>query len=94
MRQHHSISTLVNRMSKMGLICREKLPGGRRHVISFTPEGRELHGKITTYAIEMTLATLDEPCRQDLARYLQKLLERSRELLGLTESFPVTAGRE
>ena len=92
MRQHHSISTLINRMTKMGLVTRQRIPHGRRHIISFTPAGRDLHCNMTTYAIEMTLATLSESRKQDLARCLEKLLTRARELLGLTEPFPVTIG--
>lgn len=92
MRQHHSISTLINRMTKMGLVNTQRMPRGRRHVISFTPAGRDLYGHITTYAIEMTLATLNESRKRDLAQCLEKLLIRARDLLGLTEPFPVTIG--
>jgi len=45
MRQQHSISTLINRMSKSGLVEKVKQPNERRHRIVVTPEGEKIYNQ-------------------------------------------------
>ena len=83
MRQPNSISVLVNRMVKMGLLKREKNKSGRMHGIHLTQNGEDLIKRVTVASIEMPLAVFTAEEKQQLSLYLDKLLENSRELLGI-----------
>ena len=88
MRQPNSISVLVNRMVKMGLLKRERNKSGRMHGIHLTPNGEDLIKRVTVASIEMPLAVFTAEEKQQLAKYLDKLLENARELLGISHLPP------
>ncbi len=88
MRQPNSISILVNRMIKMGLVKREKTKSGKRYKIILTQEGENVIKKVTLASIEMTFSSLTIIEQQHLAEYLNKLLESARELLGIPHRPP------
>jgi DNA-binding MarR family transcriptional regulator len=88
MRQPNSISILVNRMIKMGLVKKEKTKYRKRHVISLTQNGKELFKKITIASIEMPFASLTVKEKQQLSACLNKLLGNARELLGIPHRPP------
>lgn len=83
MRQHHSISTLINRMIKMNLVVKKKSPD-KRFEILITKHGEDLLKKIPVYSLEMVFSSLKAKDREQLLSYLNILLERARDLLGLT----------
>ncbi len=83
LRQHHSVSTLINRMMRMGLVAKERRPGERGYRISITDTGRDLLGQITTAAIDVTFRVLSERDKRRLAAALFLLYGKARDLLGL-----------
>lgn len=83
MRQPNSISVLVNRMVKMGLLKRERNKSGRMHGIHLTQTGEDLIKRVTVASIEMPLAVFTAEEKRQLSIYLDKLLENARELLGI-----------
>jgi DNA-binding MarR family transcriptional regulator len=85
MRQHHSISTLLTRMVKLGMIKRVKGTRGKRGSISFTSRGKDLHNRMTQYGLEMTVSTLDDDHKKLLAQYLQVLRNQAKDLLLLEQ---------
>ena len=83
MRQHHSVSTLVNRMCKDGLVRKVKEPKGKMFRVSITKRGRNRYEKLTRDSVEMIFSALSSEDRQKLASYLNQLQTRARSLLGL-----------
>jgi DNA-binding MarR family transcriptional regulator len=84
MRQHHSISTLINRMIKMRLVGRRKSSDNKRTEIFITKHGEDLYNKILTYSIDMLFSSLKVKDIELLFSYLDLLLEKARDLLGLS----------
>ena len=82
-RQYNSVTTLVNRMIKTGLISKERTPNNGRYMIHMTDKGKKLHIKITTNAIEMAFYDLPIGEKQKLFEILKMLLEKSRKNLGM-----------
>jgi DNA-binding MarR family transcriptional regulator len=87
MRQRHSVSTLVNRMEKQGLVKNIKYPGHKELEIVITPEGKSRYAKITAYPIDRIFSFLTLEEVQKLAQSLKVLLNATRDLLGL-ENIP------
>jgi DNA-binding MarR family transcriptional regulator len=84
MRQPHSISTLVNRMVKAGLLSKEKSPDGKKLLISPTLEARDVFLRVTSVSLEMTFSALEPEDRQRLEVRLSRLLKKARQLLGVS----------
>jgi DNA-binding MarR family transcriptional regulator len=84
MRQPHSISTLINRMVKMHLLAKKKNPDSKRFEILVTKHGEDLLKKISVHSMEMLFSCLREGDRERLWSYLNILLEKARDLLGLS----------
>ena len=82
LRQHHSISVLMNRMIKMGLLAKTRKEGENRNTIFVTKKGEELLKSITNISIEMTFSSLKTPEKEQLAQYLRYLSEKARVMLG------------
>ena len=83
LRQHQSVSTLINRMMRLSLLAKDRRPGEKRYRIFVTDSGRRLFGRITTAAIDVTFSALDEKDKKQLAVYLRPLHARARDLLGV-----------
>jgi DNA-binding MarR family transcriptional regulator len=84
LRQHHSISTLINRMIKMNLVAKKKSPGSKKFEISITQHGEELYKKAPIHSIEIVFSPLKAKDRERLNDYLITILEKARDLLGLS----------
>ncbi len=83
MRQHHSISTLINRMAKQGLVSKVKTPDDKRvFKVIITDKGRSLFGKVSRESITTTFAVLSEEDKVDLDTRLRKILLKAYALLG------------
>jgi DNA-binding MarR family transcriptional regulator len=81
LRQHHSISALVNRMIGMGLLARQKTEGERSHRVFVTGAGRDLFERITTAAIDMVFTVLTDREKQQLNINMHSLYTMARSLL-------------
>ena len=84
MRQQHSISTLINRMYKSGLVDKKKEPDERRHRIVITPEGERINNQVTIASIEIVFNSLTEAERTLYSHYIRTIYSKARELLGLS----------
>jgi DNA-binding MarR family transcriptional regulator len=84
MRQHHSISTLINRMIKMDLVAKRKNPDIKRNEILITKYGEDLYKNLPAHSIEMLFCSLKVKDKELLFGYLNVLLEKARDLLGLS----------
>jgi DNA-binding MarR family transcriptional regulator len=83
MRQPNSLSVLLNRMIKMGLLKREKNKSRRMHRIHLTQAGEDLIKRVTVASLEMPFSVFTAEEKQQLSMYLNELLENARELLGI-----------
>jgi DNA-binding MarR family transcriptional regulator len=83
MRQHHSISTLVNRMSMQGLVNKARSKeDARRFVLSITEKGQALFRSITRNSIDEIFSGLSEENKKGLDRGLKTLLAKAYQALG------------
>jgi DNA-binding MarR family transcriptional regulator len=85
MRQHHSISTLINRMIKMDLVAKRKNTDSKKNEILITKHGEDLYGKLSVHSLEMLFISLKMKDMEQLFSYLDTLLEKARDLLGLSD---------
>jgi DNA-binding MarR family transcriptional regulator len=83
MRQHHSVSSLINRMVKEGLLKKVKYPGDRTFTVIMTKKGQGKYKNLTHKSIDMILSSLTDKEKQTLYSLLEKLLSTSRSLLGM-----------
>ena len=83
LRPHHTISTLIERMAKHGLLEKRRTPQDRRsYEIVVTAKGDELFRKVKRKSIEMAFSTLSKEDKRLLSSILKRLLSRSYELSG------------
>ena len=80
-RQLNSVSVIVNRMTREGLLRKEKSPKRKSKVI-VTEKGRELFESIGIDSINMIFSTLSLSEKQEFATDLSTLQEKARNLLG------------
>ena len=83
MRKPHSISALITRMTKQGLVQKKKYPKRKTIEISITEKGMNVHDKLTFESINMVFSALSQDDLQKLSQYLKLLYIRSRGLLGI-----------
>jgi DNA-binding MarR family transcriptional regulator len=81
LRQHHTISTIINRMMKLGLVDREKRPGEKNYRIFITEHGKIILSQMTTTAIDVTFCALNKKEKQSLVACLHTLYPMARNLL-------------
>jgi DNA-binding MarR family transcriptional regulator len=82
-RQRHSISTLINRMVKIGLVDNQKSPTGRWYTVSFTKKGEDMFHRVPMLALKNTISTLSENQKRELTLLLNTLNAKARSLLGI-----------
>jgi DNA-binding MarR family transcriptional regulator len=86
-RQHHSISTLVARMGRQGLITRKKNPADlRQWSVSITPRGEQVFRDLTRDSIHRIISCLSTQERTEFKAGLLCLLKRAYEVLGQPEA--------
>jgi DNA-binding MarR family transcriptional regulator len=83
LRQHHSISTLINRMSKQELVKKIKTPNDNRiYQVVVTPKGESLFHKVTHESIDMVFSSLSEREKRELQTHLNRLMTKAYKMLG------------
>jgi DNA-binding MarR family transcriptional regulator len=83
MRQHHSISTLINRMTKQELVKKTKTPTDNRiFQVVITPKGEKVLQKATQDSITMAFSCLSEKDKKELQANLKCLLSKAYDMLG------------
>jgi DNA-binding MarR family transcriptional regulator len=87
-RQYNSVTTLVNRMAKTGLVRKKRNSKNGKYLVSITDKGKSMYGKLTRNAIEMAFSDLSVEEKQALFVILKKLLIKGRKMLGMDFKFP------
>ena len=82
-RKHHTISTLIERMVKRGLVEKKRSREDKRgYDIVMTKSGQALFQKVPRKSIEMAFSTLSKEDKRKLSSLLKTLLTRANELSG------------
>ena len=81
MRRLHSVSTLVRRMEKQGLVKVIKHPGVKVLDIEISEKGKKYYKKLNRVPIDAVYSVLSQSDIKQLSSYLRLLLERARNLL-------------
>jgi DNA-binding MarR family transcriptional regulator len=83
-RQHHSISTLIDRMNKQGLILKQKgADDKRQYEVGITLKGRDLAQRMSRASINTIFSSLSDEERNDLRSSLRKLMKGAYGVLGI-----------
>jgi len=83
-RELNSVTTLINRMQKKGLVRKEKRDGDNKTYIILTDKGLDIYNNtVTERSIMLIFETLSEEERNQLTLLLSKLQLTARNLLGL-----------
>ena len=84
LKEFNSVSTLINRMEKKGLVKKTKKNGDLRTYISLTDKGSKLyHRDVTERSIHLIFEKLSEEEKKQLKFLLKKVQSSTRGLLGL-----------
>ena len=87
-RQHNSVSTIVSRMSKQGLVKKEKLPHEKKYRVQITDKARKIVVSMPWKSIEMIFAGLSLNEKKQLATYLEQLVSAGHNILGHNNNLP------
>ena len=90
-RQYHSVSTLVNRMTKLGLVKKVKHSDKKKFEVSITDKGLNIYSNATCNSLDMIFSVLSIKDRRAFAKCLQLLSARARNVLGLDYKHPFLA---
>jgi DNA-binding MarR family transcriptional regulator len=82
LRQHHSVSTMIARMVKAGLL-ETRSTGERARTVFITERGKDILSRVGTTAPDMTLSVLDAFQKRRLTACLCAINERARAQLGV-----------
>jgi DNA-binding MarR family transcriptional regulator len=87
-RQHNSVSTIVSRMSKLGLVEKEKLPHQKKFQVLITEKARKIVEVMPWKSIEMIFAGLSLSEKEQLATYLERIVSTGHDILGHNHNLP------
>jgi DNA-binding MarR family transcriptional regulator len=91
-RELNSISTLISRMQKKGLVRKVKKPGDDKAYITLTDKGKDIYNNtVTEQSIYLIFDSLSDEEKNELSVLLQKLQSKARSLLGLDYKPPFLA---
>ena len=83
-RELNSITTLVNRMQKKGLVTKVKKDGDNKTYVVLTDKGLDIYNNtVTERSITLIFDTLSNEEKYQLTVLLSKLQTKARNLLGL-----------
>jgi DNA-binding MarR family transcriptional regulator len=83
LKRHNTISLIIKRMEKAGLVKREKRNSSNRYQITITEIGIKLFETMPLTSIDMIFSTLSSDERKTLITLLDKLDHQTRHVLGL-----------
>ena len=82
-RQHHSISTLIDRMTRQGLVSKKKAGvDKRKYEVLVTEKGKEMAEKMTRNSVDMIFSCLTEEEKTQLRSSMIKLTIEAYRMLG------------
>jgi DNA-binding MarR family transcriptional regulator len=83
-RELNSITTLINRMQKKGLVTKVKKDGDHKTYVVLTDKGFDIYNNtVTERSITLIFDTLTDEEKSQLTSLLSKLQTKARNLLGL-----------
>lgn len=83
LKRHNTISLIVKRMEKAGLVKREKTSSSNRYKITITEKGIKLFETMPLNSIDMVFSTLSSDEKKLFISLLDKLDHQTRHILGL-----------
>ena len=83
LREPHSISSLISRMERNGLVQKVREPDDDRIHVILTEKGRQIYSQVTWRSIEMVFSSLSREEKLALKSSLKKLRSKARSLMGL-----------
>jgi DNA-binding MarR family transcriptional regulator len=84
LKEFNSVSTLINRMEKKGLVKKTRTPGDMKAYISLTDKGTELYlNHVTERSIHLIFEKLSAEEKKKLEDTLKKVRDTTRDLLGM-----------
>jgi DNA-binding MarR family transcriptional regulator len=84
LKEFNSVSTLINRMEKKGLIKKTKKDGSLKTYVTLTDKGSDLyHREVTERSIHLIFSKLSKDEQKQLGVALKKVRDNTRDLLGL-----------
>jgi DNA-binding MarR family transcriptional regulator len=84
LKEFNSVSTLINRMEKKGLVRKIKKDGDLKTYIALTEKGSDLyHIQVTERSIHLIFNELSQEEKTQLKDLLMKVRNTTRELMGL-----------
>lgn len=84
LKEFNSVSTLINRMEKKGLVKKIKINGDLKTYVTLTEKGSELyHKQVTERSIHLIFEKLSSEEKKQLDSTLKKIRDTTRDLLGL-----------
>jgi DNA-binding MarR family transcriptional regulator len=84
LKEFNSVSTLINRMEKKGLVKKIKKDGDLKTYIVLTEKGSDLyHKQVTERSIHLIFDKLSTEEKKQLDSILKKVRDTTRDLLGL-----------
>jgi len=84
LKEFNSVSTLINRMEKKGLVKKFKEPGELQTRIVLTEKGQDLFvNQVTERSIHLVFNKLSDVEKNQLDEILRKVRDTTRDLLGL-----------
>lgn len=87
-RQHNSVSTIVSRMSKLGLVKKERMPQEKKFRVLITEKARKIINAVPRKSIEMIFNCLSVKEKEQLATYLEQLVSQGHEIMGHNFNLP------
>jgi len=83
LKRHNTISLIIKRMEKDGLVKREKVDSSNRYKITITKKGIRLFETMPLNSIDLIFAALSSDEKETLLSLLDKLDKQTRHVLGL-----------
>ena len=83
LKRHNTISLIIKRMEKDGLVKREKVDSSNRYKITITKKGINLFETMPLNSIDLIFSALSSDEKETFLSLLDKLDKQTRHVLGL-----------
>jgi DNA-binding MarR family transcriptional regulator len=87
-KQTNSVTTMINRMVKNGLIQKERPNRNSKYIISLTEKGQSTYAKLTRNAVTLAFSEISEEEKVLFFHMLKRLMEKGRSMLGMDFKMP------
>jgi len=87
-RQHNTVSTIVNRMVKTDLVKKVKRTQSKKYMVQITEKGKGLADTSPKDSIETIFSNLSQKEKEELAACAEKLVNKGHDVLGYNFNLP------